>query len=61
MKSIFGDDFDPGQYRMLIFGLAMVIVMIWRPRGLMSSREPSILLHDEGKSIAGAHVKEGHG
>jgi len=27
----------------------------------MSSREPSILLHDEGKSIAGAHVKEGHG
>ena len=25
MKSIFGDDFDPGQYRMLIFGLAMVI------------------------------------
>ena len=61
MKSIFGDDFDPGQYRMLIFGLAMVIVMIWRPRGLMSSREPSIVLHDEGKSIAGAHVKEGHG
>ena len=60
MKSIFGDDFDPGQYRMLIFGLAMVMVMIWRPRGLISSREPSIFLR-ERKSIAGAHVKEGHG
>jgi len=27
----------------------------------MSSREPSILLNDEGKAISGAHVKEGHG
>ena len=60
MKAIFGEDFDPGQYRMLIFGLAMVIVMIWRPRGLIASRDPSIVLN-EGKSIAGVHVKEGHG
>jgi len=60
LKAIFGADFDPGQYRMLIFGLAMVIVMIWRPRGLISSRDPSIMLKEE-KSIAGAHVKEGHG
>jgi len=60
MKAIFGEDFDPGQYRMLIFGLAMVVVMIWRPRGLIASRHPSIVLN-EGKSIAGAHVKEGHG
>ncbi len=60
MKAIFGEDFDPGQYRMLIFGLAMVIVMIWRPRGLIASRQPSIVLN-EGAAIAGAHVKEGHG
>jgi branched-chain amino acid transport system permease protein len=60
MKAIFGQDFDPGQYRMLIFGLAMVIVMIWRPRGLIASRDPSIVL-GEGKSIAGTHVKEGRG
>jgi branched-chain amino acid transport system permease protein len=60
MKAIFGEDFDPGQYRMLIFGLAMVIVMIWRPRGLIASRDPSIVLA-EGKSIAGTHVKEGRG
>ncbi len=60
MRSIFGQDFDPGQYRMLIFGLAMVIVMIWRPRGLIAARHPSIVL-SEGKSIAGAHVKQGRG
>ena len=60
LKSIFGDDFDPGQYRMLIFGLAMVLMMIWRPRGLISSREPSIVLN-EAKAVAAAHVKEGRG
>ena len=60
MKSIFGNDFDPGQYRMLIFGLAMVVMMVWRPRGLIASRHPSIVL-DECKSVEGAHVKEGRG
>jgi branched-chain amino acid transport system permease protein len=60
LKSIFGPDFDPGQYRMLIFGLAMVVMMIWRPRGLIASREPSIALN-EAKAVSGAHVKEGHG
>jgi branched-chain amino acid transport system permease protein len=33
------------QYRMLIFGLAMVLIMIWRPRGLLSFREPTLRLH----------------
>jgi len=37
-------DFDPSDYRMLIFGFAMVIIMIWRPRGLVSTRTPSLLL-----------------
>jgi branched-chain amino acid transport system permease protein len=60
LKSVFGRDFDPAQYRMLIFGLAMVLVMIWRPRGLVAAREPSIAL-GESKAISGAHVKEGHG
>jgi branched-chain amino acid transport system permease protein len=31
-------------YRMLIFGFAMVLIMIWRPRGLVSTREPSLTL-----------------
>jgi branched-chain amino acid transport system permease protein len=38
----FGRDF--AQYRMLLFGAAMVVIMIWRPRGLLSLRTPSIRL-----------------
>ena len=30
---------------MLIFGLSMVLIMIWRPRGLLASRTPSVVLH----------------
>jgi branched-chain amino acid transport system permease protein len=37
-----GPDFV--QYRMLVFGAAMVLVMVTRPRGLFSRRRPSILL-----------------
>ncbi len=35
------------QYRMLIFGFAMVLIMIWRPRGLVATRTPSIFLRKE--------------
>ena len=31
-------------YRMLVFGFALVLIMIWRPRGLVSTREPSLHL-----------------
>ena len=60
LKEIFGRDFDPAQYRMLLFGLAMVVIMIWKPRGLVSSREPSVFLK-ERKAISRDLVKEGHG
>ena len=30
------------EYRMLFFGLAMVLIMVWRPRGLIAGRTPSI-------------------
>ena len=60
LKKIFGQTFDPTQYRMLIFGFAMVLIMVWRPRGLISTREPSVFLK-ERKSIAADLVKEGHG
>jgi branched-chain amino acid transport system permease protein len=33
-------------YRMLLFGAAMVVIMVVRPRGLLAHRQPSILLHD---------------
>jgi branched-chain amino acid transport system permease protein len=32
------------QYRMLVFGFAMVLIMIWRPRGLVATRQPSLHL-----------------
>jgi branched-chain amino acid transport system permease protein len=33
------------QYRMLAFGAAMVLIMLWRPRGLLAFREPTLRLH----------------
>ena len=60
LKSIFGPTFDPNQYRMLLFGLAMVLIMIWRPRGLVSTRTPSVFLRKRN-DISVDLVKEGHG
>jgi len=60
LKAIFGPTFDPTQYRMLLFGFAMVMIMVWRPRGLISTRDPSVVL-TERKSISADLVKEGHG
>jgi branched-chain amino acid transport system permease protein len=59
-KAIFGEGFDPNEYRLLIFGLAMVAMMVWRPRGLIAQRHPSVVFR-ERKAIAGSFVKEGHG
>ncbi len=36
------------QYRMLVFGFAMVLIMIWRPRGLVATRQPSLHLGKPG-------------
>ena len=60
LKRFFGPDFKPDQYRMLIFGFAIVLMMIWKPRGLISAREPTIVLK-ERKTVSVAHVREGHG
>jgi len=37
-------------YRMLAFGAAMVLIMIWRPHGLIANREPTLRLHPEAGS-----------
>ncbi len=37
------------EYRMLAFGFAMVAIMVWRPRGLLAAREPTLLLHPRVK------------
>jgi branched-chain amino acid transport system permease protein len=46
------------QFRMLAFGGAMVLMMIWRPRGLVGHRDPSVFLGDP-TTISAALVKEG--
>jgi branched-chain amino acid transport system permease protein len=60
LKALFGRDFDPAQYRMLLFGLAMVMIMVWKPRGLISTRKPSVFLK-ERKAVSGSLVSEGRG
>jgi branched-chain amino acid transport system permease protein len=42
------------QYRMLAFGAAMVTIMVWRPRGLLAHREPTIRLDDAAPDSAAA-------
>ncbi len=60
LKAVFGPDFDPTQYRMLLFGFAMVVIMVWKPRGLIATRVPSVALK-ERKAISSSLVREGHG
>ena len=60
MKKIFGIVFslllvllpelarDLAEFRMLIFGAAMVAIMVWRPRGLLAHREPTVRLVASG-------------
>jgi branched-chain amino acid transport system permease protein len=45
---------------MLLFGFAMVLIMVLRPRGLISTRRPSVFLK-ERKSISADLTSEGHG
>lgn len=50
------------EYRMLVFGLLMVVIMVWKPRGLISTRAPSIALdRKKAKGISADLVQEGHG
>jgi branched-chain amino acid transport system permease protein len=60
LKHIFGPSFEPSEYRMLIFGLAMVVIMVWKPRGLVSTREPSATLKEK-KLIGADQVAQGEG
>src|SRR5689334_11269830 len=48
------------QYRMLVFGMAMVLLMIWRPRGIIGHRAPTVYLK-KSEAISSDLVKEGHG
>jgi branched-chain amino acid transport system permease protein len=42
------------EYRMLAFGIGMVLIMVWRPGGLLARREPTLRLHHVGGKPKGA-------
>ena len=48
------------QFRMLVFGMSMVFLMIWRPRGLIGHRAPTVYL-ERNQAISSEFVKEGAG
>jgi branched-chain amino acid transport system permease protein len=60
LKAIMPEGFDPTQYRMLAVGIAMVLIMRWRPRGLVTKRNPSIFLKEK-KAVSVDLVAQGHG
>lgn len=47
-------------YRMLIFGLALVLIMILKPRGFISVRRPSVTL-GKSTSISADYISPGKG
>ena len=46
MNSIFR---DLEQYRMIAFGGAMVLIMVFKPKGILANRKPTILMHGDKK------------
>jgi branched-chain amino acid transport system permease protein len=60
MKAILPTGTEPIQFRMLAVGLAMVLMMRFKPRGFVSKREPTVFLK-ERKSVSGDLVAEGRG
>ncbi|WP_084143515.1 high-affinity branched-chain amino acid ABC transporter permease LivM [Methylocapsa acidiphila] len=58
LQHIVGEGFDPTQYRMLIIGFALIVIMNWKPRGLIANRTPSVFLA-EPRLAAPALAEEG--
>lgn len=46
------------EYRMLAFGAGMVAIMVWRPRGLLAHREPTIRLYQRDQEPEDAKALE---
>lgn len=60
LQGLLPDGTEPIQFRMLFVGLAMVLMMRWRPRGFVSRRDPTIYLKEK-KSVSADLVSQGHG
>ena len=59
LSAVLPSGVEPIQFRMLAVGLAMVLMMRWKPRGLVSRREPTVFLK-ERKSVSADLVSQGH-
>jgi len=51
---------DLAEYRMVVFGLALVVIMVVRPRGLVGTRTPSVTLGAR-RAIGAGFVAQGRG
>ncbi len=60
MKQVLPEGTEPIQFRMLAVGLAMVLMMRWRPRGFVTRRDPTVFLKEK-KSVSSDLVSQGHG
>jgi branched-chain amino acid transport system permease protein len=60
LTAIMPAGFDPVQFRMLAVGIAMVMIMRWRPRGLVTRRDPTVYLK-ERKAVSSELVAQGRG
>ncbi|MFT3986958.1 high-affinity branched-chain amino acid ABC transporter permease LivM [Aestuariivirga sp.] len=60
LTAVMPEGFDPVQYRMLFVGIAMVLIMRWKPRGFVTRRDPTVYLKEK-KAVSADLVAEGHG
>jgi branched-chain amino acid transport system permease protein len=60
LQYILPEGTEPVQFRMLAVGLAMVLMMRWRPRGLVTKRDPTVFLKEK-KAVSADLVSQGHG
>ena len=47
LKAVMPAGFDPVQFRMLAVGIALVLIMRWRPRGFITRRDPTVYLKEK--------------
>ncbi len=47
-----GLDFDPAEYRIAVFGLVLIVMMIFRPQGIIASKRRAAEFADRRKEVA---------
>ncbi|WP_189113658.1 branched-chain amino acid ABC transporter permease [Pilimelia terevasa] len=52
MGKVFGLSFDPSEYRILAFGLVIIVMMIFRPQGIWPNKRRASEFADRRKEVA---------